>query len=149
MGLGVIVMAWLLPTPRTINNVTFDVHSLLYAAASILVGFQAVAFSLLGKVFGMNSGIMPYTRFWKQLLRRVTLEAGLLTGLSLLVIGILLSLVAVNIWRAEDFGPLYVQKTLRVAIPAVLTLILGCQVVMCSFFFSVLGLLGLFDERQP
>jgi len=102
---GVLVMAWLLPGARTIGGVTFDVHSLLYAAAAILVGFQSVLFSLLGKVFGMNTGLMPYTPFWKSVFRRVGLEAGLAVGGALFLTGIGMSVAAVGIWGNVDFGP--------------------------------------------
>lgn len=138
---GVLIMAWLLPGARIIGGVTFDVHSLLYAAAAILIGLQAVLFSLLGKVFGMNTGLMPYTPFWKALFQRVGLETGLVVGGALFVAGIGLSLGAVGVWGNVEFGPLEVHRTLRLVIPAALLLILGCQIVMSSFFFSVLGLI--------
>lgn len=143
---GVFVMACLLPGARTIGGVTFDVHSLLFAAAAILVGFQAVLFSLLGKVFGMNTGLMPYTPFWKRLFRRVGLETGLVFGGALFLTGLGLSIGAVGAWSNVEFGPLDAHRTLRLVIPAALLLVLGCQIVMSSFFFSVLGLIQ--DERD-
>ncbi len=142
---GALAMAWLLPNSRTIGGVTFDVHSLLYAAAAILVGFQAVLFSVLGKVFAMNTGLMPYTRFWKHLFEWVNLETGLLVGATLFLTGIGLSLGAVGVWGNVEFGPLEVGRALRLVIPASLLLVLGCQIVMASFFFSVLGLIQ--DDR--
>src|SRR5436190_5171226 len=43
--IGLITWAYLLPSPQLINGIVFDVHTLLYALASILVGFQAIAFA--------------------------------------------------------------------------------------------------------
>jgi len=40
----------------------------------------------------------------------------------------------------RSFGPLDVSKVLRLLIPAVMSLILGCQIVLSSFFLSVLGM---------
>src|SRR5262249_25578001 len=40
MLIGAIVGAWLLPGPQRVGNVVFDVHTLLYAAIAMLLGFQ-------------------------------------------------------------------------------------------------------------
>ena len=141
MVFGVLGMGWLLPGPQSISEVTFDVHSLLYAAAAVLVGFQAVLFSMLGMVFGVNSGLLMKKSWWDRLFRNVTLETGIVAGGLMFVAGLVMSLVAVSNWGGQDFGPLESGKTLRLVIPAVLTLILGCQTIMASFFFSVLGLI--------
>ncbi|HEV2722568.1 MAG TPA: glycosyltransferase family 2 protein, partial [Thermoanaerobaculia bacterium] len=42
MLLGAVVAGWLLPRPRTLGGVTFDVQTLLYAGMAIVIGFQAV-----------------------------------------------------------------------------------------------------------
>ena len=42
MLLGVLAGAWLLPEPRRVGAVVFDVHTLLYAAIAVLLGFQAM-----------------------------------------------------------------------------------------------------------
>ena len=44
------------------------------------------------------------------------------------------------VWNQHDFGPLDPHKTFRLAIPAVTATTLGFQVVLSSFFFSMLGL---------
>ena len=43
-------------------------------------------------------------------------------------------------WSARSFGALDPTETQRIVIPASLALTLGLQVVLCSFFLSVLGL---------
>jgi hypothetical protein len=40
----------------------------------------------------------------------------------------------------ERFGPLDPDRMLRAVIPSAVCLILGCQIVLFSFFLSVLGL---------
>jgi hypothetical protein len=44
-ALGIVVSALLLPGPRMIGRVGFDVHTLLFAAMAILIGFQSVVFA--------------------------------------------------------------------------------------------------------
>ena len=43
-------------------------------------------------------------------------------------------------WGATSFGELDPQQTLRLIVPAVLSLTLGFQTILSSFFLSVLGL---------
>jgi len=75
-----------------------------------------------------------------RLFRYITLESGLVVGFALLVIGLVASSLAVGSWGMAHFGPLDPERTLRLVIPAVLSLTLGFEVVLSSFFLSVLGL---------
>jgi hypothetical protein len=70
----------------------------------------------------------------------VTLESGLIAGALLVVFGLGFSLYAVGVWGETRFGALDPRQTLRLVIPAVVSLTLGCQLVLSSFFLSVLGL---------
>ncbi len=47
---------------------------------------------------------------------------------------------SVSDWGAASFGELDPRRTLRLVVPAVLALVLGSQVILSSFFLSVLGL---------
>ncbi len=137
---GLLVVLWLLPGPRTVGPVVLDVHTMLGGAAMILVGFQSVAFAVLAKVFAVNSGLMPWTPGFRRVFDWITLETGLIVG-ALLVLGGLVGIVAMfYIWNQHGFGPLDPQKTLRWAIPSVTATAVGFQVVLFSFFFSMLGL---------
>ena len=135
-GLGL----WLLPAPRTVGNVTFDAHTLVYAAAFILLGFQAIAFAVFTKLFAISEGLLPPSAILDKLFRYVTLEVGLLVGALLVGVGVGTSVYALGFWQSQHFGPLDYSHTMRVVIPAALCLILGVQTVFASFFLSVLGL---------
>jgi glycosyltransferase involved in cell wall biosynthesis len=135
-----LLMLWLLPGPRQIGGVTFDLHALLYAAVGILVGSQAVLFAVLGKVFAMTAGLAPWTPKLKRCFRVITLETGLIAGGVLLAGGLVSLLAAFLIWRGESFGALDPHKTLRLVIPGVVATALGFQVVMASFLLSMMGL---------
>ncbi len=103
--------------PLPLGRVTLDVHTLLFAAAAVLIGFQAVSFAVLGKFFAIRAGLrLPEARFEGRL-RRLTLETGLLAGCALLLAGLYLSAGAVWIWGGQGFGPCGPQETLRWVIP--------------------------------
>jgi glycosyltransferase involved in cell wall biosynthesis len=140
MLLGLVSGMWLLTGPRQIGVLHFDAQTLLYAGMAILLGFQAVFFAVLTKVFATSEGLLPPDPRMDRWMRRLTLEGGLAVGAVLLVSGLLLSFFAVGVWGEARFGTLNPSETLRVIIPAVISLTLGCQIILASFFLSVLGL---------
>jgi glycosyl transferase family 2 len=137
---GATAGAWLLPGPRTIAGVTFDVHTLVYAAMSILVGFQAITFAVFTKVFAISEGLLPEDPRLNRVFRWITLEVGLIVGAVGVLAGIAGSVLALGFWGERSFGQLNPSHTLRTVIPAVTCLTLGCQIIFSSFFLSVLGL---------
>jgi hypothetical protein len=137
---GLVAGAWLLPGPRTVGGVTFDVHTLVYAAMAILVGFQAITFAVFTKVFAISEGLLPEDPRLTRLFRWITLEAGLTVGALAILAGLAGSIYALGSWSGRAFGALDPTRTLRTVIPAVTCITLGCQIVFSSFFLSVLGL---------
>ncbi|HEX7377815.1 MAG TPA: glycosyltransferase family 2 protein [Pirellulales bacterium] len=144
MTVGLAAVVWLGSAPRTVAGVTFDVHTLLYAVAALMLGSQAVLFSLFARVFAIGAGLLPATKRWRRLLEIVNLETGLALGTLLFLAGLCGSIMAVRAWSAAGFGPLPRADTLRLVIPSVGGLVLGCQTVMASFLLSIIGL-----ERRP
>ena len=137
---GLIVNAWLLPGPGKIGGITFDVHTLVYAAMAILVGFQAIIFAVCTKIFAISEGLLPEDPRLNRLFHWINLEVGLIAGSFLILLGLAGSIYALDVWGQRSFGPLEPTRTLRAVIPAVTCLTLGCQIVFSSFFLSVLGL---------
>jgi len=125
---------------RTIGGVTFDVHTLLYAAITVVIGYQAVIFFAGARLFAIAEGLLPTSRTWERLFRVVTLETGILVGFVLLALGLAGSVYEVVHWSNRSFGPLAYASTLRLVIPAAVLIALGSQTILASFFLSILGL---------
>ena len=140
MALGLVAGALLLPGPRAIAGVTFDVHTLLYAAAAVVIGFQSIVFAVFTKSFAINEGLVPESRRMTFLFRYVTLETGLVVGAALVALGLAVSVAAFSTWGRHAFGELDPRQTLRLVVPGVVCLMLGFQIVLSSFFLSVLGM---------
>jgi hypothetical protein len=138
--IGMLAGAWLLPGPRVIGSVGFDVHTLLYAAMAVVLGFQAISFAVCTKVFAISEGLLPEDPKLDRVFRLITLEVGLIVGAVLIVLGMSASLYALRTWESLSFGQLNPSNGLRLVIPAATSLTLGCQIVLTSFFLSVLGL---------
>jgi glycosyltransferase involved in cell wall biosynthesis len=138
--LGIILSAVLLPGPRRIGNIVFDVHTLLFAAMAILIGFQSVVFATFTKIFAISEGLLPEDPRLTRMFRYITLEVGLVVGGLLILAGAGSWVLGLEYWRIRQFGPLDTEKTLRIVIPGVVCFTLGFQVVLSSFFLSVLGM---------
>ncbi len=138
--LGAVAGALLLPGPRFIGGVGFDVHTLLFAAMAILIGFQSILFATFSKVFAITEGLLPEDPRLNKLFRVITLETGLAAGTVLVAAGIGAWVLGLAYWQSRHFGPLDPEKTLRIVIPGVVCFTLGFQIILSSFFLSVLGM---------
>ena len=140
MALGVSVMVWLMPGQRVVGGVGLDIHTLLYAAAAVIIGLQAVFFAVFSKLFAIGIKLFPADRKIRWLMDQWTLERGLLIGFILVLLGIFGSVDAVMGWSHEHFGALSPSATMRIVIPAITGLITGLQIILGSFFISMLRL---------
>ena len=140
MLLGLGVGAALLPGPFRVGGVEFDINTLLFAAIAVLIGFQSTTFALLSKVFAMQAGLRPVEPWWNAHRDRAWLETGSLVGLALILAGLGIALCGVWYWGQQNFGDLAPREIMRWLIPGALSLAVGCQLILASFFLGVLGL---------
>ncbi|HEY0863438.1 MAG TPA: glycosyltransferase family 2 protein [Lacunisphaera sp.] len=140
MALGLVLGGALLQGPLPLGRITLDVHTLLFAAVAVLIGFQATSFAVLSKFVATRAGLRRPEAGFEDWFRHLTLESGLVTGGVLVVAGLGLSIGAVSIWGGQGFGRLQPAETLRWVIPGALCLVLGCQMILTSFFLGVLRL---------
>lgn len=138
--MGLAGCAWLLPGPKVFHGVGFDVHTLLYAFVSVLLGYQLIAFAIFTKIFAISEGLLPGDPRLNRIFQYVTLETGLATGGLLMALGIGGSIFAVSDWAKGSFGTLDPAHMLRIVMPAVFSLTMGVQIICSSFFLSILGL---------
>jgi len=130
---GLVASAALLPTPR--------VHTLVYAAMLVVIGFQTIVFAAFTKIFAINEGLLPPDRRLDRVFRVVTLEVGLALGVVMVAAGIAGSLYALAVWEQTAFGALDASSlAMRIVIVSSSAIALGVQVILSSFFFSILGL---------
>jgi glycosyltransferase involved in cell wall biosynthesis len=139
---GLLSMVWLLPGPRRIGSVTFDIHTLLYASVLMVVGVQAILFWVLAKIYGAREGIVPLDPGFDSLVARAHPEGSLIAAGLLLAGGIVLGAVALGFWQTEAFGRLDPDRTMRLVIPSATLVLLAFQVAYGGFFASILGIRG-------
>jgi len=137
---GLAVGAWLLPGPRTLGGIVFDIHTLLFAAGAVLLGVQSVSFAAFTKIYAMHEGLLPDDRRTEELLQAFPPEVGMLAGCVVAALGFSGSIFALGSWGKLHFGDFDPVKGMRLVIPAVFALTLGGQIVLSSFFLSLLRL---------
>ena len=140
MLIGVATMIALLPGTLEIFGTAFDVHTMVYASAMTVVGYQAILFAVFARIYAMTEGFLPAQPALGKLIDRVSLETGLICGAVLVLGGVALALVALGIWGGRGFSELNYKETLRLVIPSSTMLMLGVQTVLASFFLSILGI---------
>jgi glycosyltransferase involved in cell wall biosynthesis len=138
--LGVIGTIGLAFGPLVIGSVGFNIASQVYLSALAAVGYQAVLFAILTKIYAQHEGFrIPRSRNFDRLARRVSLESGALFGVFLFLIGLAISITQLVIWGNTGFGELDAGATVRAAIPAALFMVLGAQTIMAGMVLGVLS----------
>ncbi len=138
--LGIILGGIVLPGAVNLLGARLDVHTLLYSGAAIVVGFQAVVFAVLARVYAASEGFLPDSDRLRKARQIFSLEAGIAVGVLLLTAALTLSVIALVRWGDSSFKHLDYPSALRLAIPAAVALMLGVQIILSSFFLSVLGI---------
>lgn len=138
--LGVSLMSLLSYGPVKVGSISLDIHTMLFSSLFMIVGLQAVCFSVFAKfIADFHLEIKSSREYFQQLLRLFTLERGLIAASLFILIGLSGSGYTVWYWLHQDFGPLVPTQMMRVLIPSITSLILGIELLFASFFMSLLG----------
>ncbi len=137
LGGGFAVMAWLTATQ---SASAVGVHTMLFAALSVLVGYQTLWLWAYAKIHGWTSGLLPPDTFSLRVFHYLNLERGLLAGLGMLAGGLGLTFWLLSECWGRELGTLETQSTLRAALWGFTLIIMGVQTVFGSFFLSMLGM---------
>jgi glycosyltransferase involved in cell wall biosynthesis len=136
LGLGAAVAIG----PLKIGGVSLDVDTLVACGASVDIGFQAILFWLFTQVYAGAEGFLPEEPKIQRLLGNLSLEKGLLTGVGIGLAGLIGLIFSLTYWQGQSFGHLNYEHALRIMVPSVTALVLSCQVILGTFFLSILGI---------
>jgi len=141
IGIGIAAEIAILHGPIVVGGVGFDIHTMLYAAGVTILGVQLVLFSLLARTVGVLKNVLPMSPPLAHFLRVFTVERGILTGLSLGLVGLGLAVYSLENWAHARLAALDPATMMRIAIPSVTLMLAGAEIVFASF------LLGFIDVR--
>lgn len=143
---GIVLTLRLLLGPIRMGNITFDYHTLLYASAAIILGYQALLLAVFAKLMATQSGLHPSHTRLEPLKGRGTLMYFFTLGLLFSLVGVGCGVVATSFWSRTGFGELPPDKMTRIVIMSVLFLVVGGQTMMAGFYFGLYNLVG--EHRQ-
>lgn len=127
--------------PIDIGALGLDVSTQVYLSALTVVGYQALLFALLTKIYAQHEGFyIPRSRRFQAVAERATLESGTIVGVVFFLLGLLIGIVQFTVWASSGFGPQDVSDTVRLAVPAALLMMLGFQTVMAAMFLGILSI---------
>ena len=135
LGLG--LMLAILVGHVSIGGAGLGVHTMLYSSAMILLGVNMVMFSKFTEGYARSTGFIPVKPIGK-LGKFFTVEKGILFGVILFIIGLVCSIMAVNVWAKNSYGILEPDKMMRLTIPAFTAIVVGIQMILSSFFLGIL-----------
>ena len=141
MLVGTLIGAVLLPGPILIGRTGFSLHTLVYAGAMISIGFNAVLFAVLTRIYAVQAGMLPREPKYVGFFRYVNLEMGLAVGAFIFLLGLVGLVISIMMWNEVGFGRMNdPETTMRVVVPSVVAMSLGSQIILSSFFISILGI---------
>jgi len=136
--MGLLVSSLLIGGPQNFAGIVLDINTLLYAAFLIIMGVQAVLFSLFTYVFGVNSNLLPKQESTEKLLHFIGLEKGIVVSTAMMALGFASSIVALVYWSQNYFGEIDPRLSMRLVIPGAVLFTLGIQTLFASFFLGIL-----------
>lgn len=135
--IGLVCMVLLTIGPVKIGSVTFDIQTLLYSSAFLLLGVNMVLFSQYTETYARTTGFIPM-KPEKGIQKLFSVERGIILGVLLLIAGIVCSILAVTVWSKFSYGELNPNRTMRLTIPAFTAIVLGTEMIFSSFFIGIL-----------
>ncbi len=137
-SVGLVLLFALLPGSVHLGSVTLGVHTLLFAAAGVIIGAQLMSFAVVARLFGVREKLWPSSPRIELARRWFTIDRTCVAGAVMLAGGIAIAVAAVGGWAGRGFGNLDVEGTMRLAIPSVLLCALGVQALVTGFFTALL-----------
>lgn len=126
--------------PINIGGVVFDIHTLLFSEAGVILGSLALSLGIVARMFGMREGLLQTHRVLDWVRRSPILELGGSVGLVMLALGTLIGGVAFSEWATTGFGRLVPGEVIRQVSFSTLLFSLGGIVLMTSLLIGFLSL---------
>ena len=130
--LGFLVGALIVVRPRSFYGFHFDIHTLLYCGAAVLLGFQLMVYSIVLRFLMVVAGLLPSQPDFVNRVAGFKLEYGVGAGVALVSLGLIGVLWLLRAWQLSSFETLDPFLMMRVAIPSATAITLGFQMVFAA-----------------
>jgi glycosyltransferase involved in cell wall biosynthesis len=138
--ISMISYAALLSGPVKLGAVIFDVHTLFFAEAGVVLGFLAAILGVVIRMFGIREGLLQEHSLLEKLRLSPILEVGSVIGISMMLSGLFFGFDALMAWSAVKFGSLAPGALLRIISISTILIMLGGVTLMASLIMGFLAL---------
>lgn len=138
LGLSAVQFALSLARPTSVQGWPIGIHTLLFAAAGLVIGIQTAIFAL-GAVLARSCARIRLPHHREKLALKFVSGAWLpVAGVVATAIGFSFSVWFAWKWGTSGFGVLNPDEAMRRVIPAVTLMMIGTQCLLASTFFAAL-----------
>ncbi len=138
--LSMISYVALLSGPVSFGAVVFDVHTLFFAEAGLILGFLATALGIIIRMVGMREGLLQEHSLLEKLRATPLLEIGSVVGILMIMAGLFLGFDALMVWSSVKFGTLEPGVLLRTISFSTTLIMFGGVTLMSSLIMGFLAL---------
>jgi len=136
LGLGLALTLLLVRGPTTIGGVYFGIHFLALGSLLALVGFNVINLGVLAKTLMARRYTGISSRIVRLVSSRYSLEAGILAGLALTLLGGYIDAGLAMTWIRTAGGPM--ESTVHMAFVATTAIVLGLNLIFSSFLLNMI-----------
>jgi glycosyltransferase involved in cell wall biosynthesis len=130
----------LLSGPVKFGTVTFDVHTLFFAEAGLVLGFLAATLGIIIRMFGIREGLLQEHSLLEKLRTSPIFEIGGVVGILIMLGGLFFGFDALMAWGSANFGSLAPGVLLRTISLSTMLILLGGVTLMISLIMGFLAL---------
>ena len=123
-----------------IGDVVFDVHTLFFAEAGVVLGYLSMSLGIVIQMFGIREGLLQEHSFFESIRVSPVLEFGGIIGILIIASGLFFGFDALTSWKNTGFGPLEIGELLRQISFSTLQILIGGVTLMTSFIMGFLSL---------
>lgn len=138
--ISLVIYLRLLAGPLKIGEVSFDVHTLFFAGAGIILGYLSFSLGVVARMFGIREGLLGEHAVLEKVRTSPVLEIGGIAGLALMVFGLVSGGCALAEWGQQNFGALSSQGLLRQVSFSTVLILSGGVTLMTSLLIGFLAL---------
>ena len=121
-------------------TIEIDIHSLVVACFSVMIGTQLVMFGALARRYAMIEGVLPTPSNFRAILLGMELEPILRVAALILIAGLIGVTTAVVRWVGNGFGPIVYNDVMRMLVISLTAVAVAVQIAAAGLLASMLNI---------
>jgi glycosyltransferase involved in cell wall biosynthesis len=138
MTMGTLLGAVILTRQVKVFNVHLDIHTLYFCSIFLILALTFIQFYCIVNIYRKGLGLYTERGITRWVYNKLNFERGLVFGLGLFLTGLIINTAALYKWYQVGFQELNPGMIFRIIIPGGFLMIEGLQLVVFSFFVTMI-----------